>query len=128
VKAGVLIHPGLLEMLASLGHTDEILICDAGFPIPPQVRTIDFAYRPGHAPFLDLVTVVAATIHVQGTVVASEARGEVVAAIDEILGFPAEQIPHEAFKQRTRQCRGVVRTGEYTPYANVIMTVGVAFG
>jgi D-ribose pyranase len=36
-------------------------------------------------------------------------------------------IPHEEFKARTAAARAVVRTGEFTPYANVILIAGVTF-
>ncbi len=127
MKSGILIHPGLLAALASMGHTDEILICDAGYPVPADVPTIDLAYRPGQAPFLDVLTVVVATVHIEEATIAAEAAADLGAAIDEILGAPADRIPHVAFKERARRCRGVVRTGEHTRYANVILTVGVAF-
>ena len=34
---------------------------------------------------------------------------------------------HEAFKTRSRQSKAVVRSGEVTPYANIILCAGVAF-
>lgn len=127
MKAGILIHPGMLQLLASLGHTDELLVCDAGYPVPPQVPIVDLAYRPGHSPFLDVVSVVLATVQVERAVVATEADAELRIAIDGVLGFPSDEMAHASFKERARGCRGVVRTGEYTRYANVILTVGVAF-
>lgn len=127
MKAGVLLHPGLLQILASAGHTDEFLICDAGYPIPAGTPTIDLSYRPGHAPFLDIVSVVAATIHVERAFVASEADDELKIAIDTALGFPPDAMAHASLKERARGCRAVVRTGEYTRFANVILSVGVAF-
>lgn len=127
MKSGVLIHPGLLEVLASLGHTSDLLICDAGYPVPPGIRTIDLAYRPGHAPFLDVLSVVVATIHVDRAAIATEAGHDLAKAIDAVIGFDADRIPHASLKDLARSCRGVVRTGEYTRYANVILTAGVAF-
>ena len=127
MRAGILIHPGLLHLLASMGHTDELLICDAGYPIPAGAPIVDLAYRPGHAPFLDVLGVVQATVHVERAVVASEADEELRIAIDGALALAADNITHASFKERARGCRGVVRTGEYTRYANVILTVGVAF-
>jgi D-ribose pyranase len=36
-------------------------------------------------------------------------------------------VSHEEFKQRTNESRAVIRTGECTPYANVIFQAGVTF-
>lgn len=127
MKAGILIHPQLLQMLAAAGHTDEILICDAGFPVPPGIPTVDLAFRPGQARFLDVVEAVVATINVESATLATDVSDAVGSAVDRLLDFQAERIPHPQLKERARGCRGVVRTGEYTRYANVILTVGVAF-
>jgi D-ribose pyranase len=43
------------------------------------------------------------------------------------LGAPVDTVGHEEFKQRCRDSRAVVRTGEATPYANVILKAGVPF-
>ena len=45
-KSGI-INPELCEAIASLGHTDSIVICDAGLPIPPGVRRIDLSLVRG---------------------------------------------------------------------------------
>ena len=115
-------------MLASAGHTDELLICDAGYPVPVGVPTVELAYRPGQAPFLDVLSAVVATIHVERAVIAAEDVDDLGSAIDHLLVWsPADRVPHQALKERARTCRGVIRTCEYTRYANVILTVGVAF-
>jgi len=114
-------------MLASSGHTDELLVCDAGYPVPAGVPTVQLAYRPGHAPFLDVLAVIVGTIHIERASIASEADTDLGIAIDDVLGLTADRIEHSSLKRRARSCRGAIRTGEYTRYANVILTVGVAF-
>ena len=127
MRSGVLIHPGLLQMLASLGHTDEVLLCDAGFPIPAHVPRIDLAYRPGGPPFLDVLATVVASLHIEDATIAAEATDELGRAIDQIVMLPSRRIPHASLKARSLGCRGAIRTGEYTAFANVLLTVGVAF-
>ena len=127
MNAGVLIHPGLLHMLASAGHTDELLICDAGYPLPPDILRIDLGYRAGQAPFLDVLAAVAATIPIERASIAAEADSALGTAIAEVIGFEADRIAHASLKRRAMDCRGVVRTGEYTRYANIVLTVGAPF-
>jgi D-ribose pyranase len=127
VNAGVVIHPGLLEMLASAGHLDELLICDAGYPVPAGIPRIDLGYRAGQAPFLDVLAAVATTIPVERASIATEADSTLGTAIAQVLGFEADRIEHVSLKRRALECRGAVRTGEYTRYANVVLTVGVPF-
>ena len=53
---------------------------------------------------------------------------DLYAAIKERLGtVPIQTIDHEAFKVRTQSARAVIRTGEFTPYANIILSAGVVF-
>lgn len=58
----------------------------------------------------------------------SQRSPETEKALRTILGDATIQvIPHDSFKARTRQSVAVVRTGEFTPYANVILVAGVVF-
>ena len=43
------------------------------------------------------------------------------------FGSP-QTVSHEEFKRRSATARAVVRTGECTPYANIMLIAGVAFG
>lgn len=38
-----------------------------------------------------------------------------------------QAVAHEEFMQRSRSSVAIVRTGEFTPYANVILVAGVVF-
>ena len=40
------------------------------------------------------------------------------------IDAPIEAIPHMEFKKQTGASRAAVRTGEFTPYANVILVAG----
>ncbi len=40
---------------------------------------------------------------------------------------PMGEVPHEEFKRLTAQARAIGRTGEFTPYANIILYSGVVF-
>ena len=47
--------------------------------------------------------------------------------LQQLGAMPVATLPHEAFKAATRGARAVVRTGEFSPYANVILRAGVVF-
>lgn len=129
-KTGLLNQP-LSAVIAGLGHTDMLVIGDAGLPIPAGPQRIDLAVSAGVPPFLDVVRAVLGEMAVQGAVVAVEMASispAMHAALRDILGdIPVEVVPHEVFKARTREARAIVRTGEFTPYANVILIAGVVF-
>ena len=128
MKKGGIIHPELAYHIALLGHKDRICICDAGLPIPEGVVRIDFGYAPAHARFLSLLRALSEEVVVEETLMAVESSSELAG---EVAGlFPdaeARTIPHEQLKERLPEMCFIVRTGEFTPYANVILTCGVPF-
>lgn len=129
-KIGLLNQP-LSAVIAGLGHLDTLVIADAGLPIPPGVQRIDLAIHAGLPPFLEVVRAVLDEIEVQGAIIAEEMAvrsPEMYATLLDLLGdIPVETMSHVRFKEQIREARAVVRTGEFTPYANVILIAGVVF-
>lgn len=129
-KTGVLNHR-LSEVIATMGHTDILVLADAGLPVPPGVERIDLAVSAGVPALLDVARAVAAELQVERLIVASELVSrnpglpEAIAAL--FPGATVDRVPHEDFKAMTAKARAVVRTGECTPYANVILVSGVTF-
>jgi D-ribose pyranase len=126
MKKSGLLNPELVAAIAELGHTDEFIVCDGGYPIPEGLPRIDLAYRPGMPPFLDVLEAIMAEVVAEGAVIAEEASAEVAASIEKLVG-PAQRMPHEELKDRGYGARFAVRTGEFTPYSNVIVICGVPF-
>jgi D-ribose pyranase len=129
-KQGVLNHR-LAGVIAQMGHTDRLVIADAGLPVPKDVERIDLAVSPGLPTMLDVARAIAAELQVEQLIIAtelSERNARLVGDIRELFpGVEIVDVPHEEFKQLTRDARAVVRTGECTPYANVILCSGVIF-
>ena len=129
-KSGILNQP-ISALIAGLGHQDMIVIADAGLPIPAGVPRIDLALTPGIPTFLQVVDAVRQEMTVERLIVAAEMethRPAVRQALAErFAGVPTETRSHAAFKDLTRTAAAVIRTGEYTPYANVILVAGVNF-
>ncbi|OHD73110.1 MAG: D-ribose pyranase [Spirochaetes bacterium RBG_16_67_19] len=129
-KSGIL-HPELARVIASLGHGDGLCIADAGLPVPAGVLRIDLALAPGLPAFLPVLEAILGEMAVESAVIAEELPARSPAMHREIerrLGqTPIQTVAHERFKQLTAGCRAVVRTGEFTPYANIILKSGVVF-
>lgn len=129
-KTGLLNQP-LSDVIAGMGHLDTLVIGDAGLPIPATTRRIDLAVSAGVPAFLDVLRAVLSELQVQSAIVAEEMpvrSPQAYTALREMLGdIPVELIAHEAFKAQTVNARAVVRTGEFTPYCNVILVSGVVF-
>lgn len=130
-KTSTTINPALSRVISETGHTDLIVVTDAGLPIPPGSERIDLAYRPGAPAFLDVLDTVLAEMVVEGATVSAEiaeTSPDVLAALRERLpGIEIELVPHTEFKQRTHTARAFVRSGEFTPFANIILHAGVAY-
>ena len=131
MRKGELLNQPLTNVIAGLGHLDELVIADAGLPVPPQTERVDLALTAGIPGFLDSLKVVMSELEVESAVIAEELleispqmHHELLAVLGDL---PLELVSHENFKEMTTQARAVVRTGEFTPYANIILRAGVRF-
>lgn len=127
---GVL-HPELARTLASVGHGDRVGLADAGLPIPSVTPRIDLGFRPGQPALLDVLDAVLSELRVEAYVIAQESAHAAVWLVEALqLRLPtavAIWVTHEDLKASTRDARVVVRTGEFRPYANVLLQSGVDF-
>ena len=128
-----LLHARLAAVLNELGHTDTLVVADAGLPIPPGVERIDLALIPSVPGFVETLRAVLAELAVESAVLAEELAERspgLHAQIEALLGDRRVQIqavPHVELKALTSSARAVVRTGECTPYANIVLVAGVTF-
>lgn len=129
-KIGVLNQP-ISSVIAGLGHTDMMVIADAGLPIPDGPVRIDLALAERIPSFLKTLDVVLTEMQVEKAIVAEEilkVSPDLHAAVVKRLGDTLiEMISHENFKEQTQSAKAVIRTGEFTPYANIILVSGVVF-
>lgn len=129
-KIGIINQP-ISTVVSGLGHTDMLVIADAGLPIPPETERIDLALTAGIPTFLDTLKVILEEMQVETAIVAEEmvsVSPHIYEAIQSLLGdIPIKTIAHESFKEQTVSARAIVRTGEFTPYANIILVAGVVF-
>jgi len=129
-KKGILNHQIMLA-ISTMGHTDSLVIADAGLPIPPEVVRIDLALVPGVPGFVETLKAVLGELQVEEAVVATELKGKnpaVAGDVNRLLqGVKVQEVSHEQFKELTGKAVAVIRTGECTPYANVILRSGVFF-
>ncbi|MFE0392246.1 D-ribose pyranase [Bacillus licheniformis] len=129
-KHGIL-NSHIAKLLADLGHTDTIVIADAGLPVPPGVPKIDLTLTLGTPGFREVTKLIADEMVVEKVTAAQEIEsvnpGQAAFLKAEFSNQKIDYIPHEAFKKATSQAKAVIRTGEATPYANCILHAGVIF-
>lgn len=131
MKKDRLLNPNLISAIAAIGHTDLLVIGDAGLPVPKGVPVIDLSLVRGIPSFLDVLHAVLEELVVESYILAEEMEsknGAFFADTQRALGnLPCTRVSHEEFKRITGRASVLVRTGETTPYANVILQGGVNF-
>jgi len=129
-KIGIL-NKDISEVVAGMGHMDMLVVADAGLPIPAAVRRIDLALKAGLPGFLETVEAIASELLVERLIVAEETAQKsphIEAGLREVFaGVEVDKVPHAKLKELTSGAVAVVRTGEFSPYANVILVSGVIF-
>ena len=126
-KVGIINQP-ISAVISELGHTDTLTIADAGLPIPASTRRIDLALTAGVPSFVQTLQAILEELFVERAIVAEEMKAvspQIFAAVEQILvGVPIELVPHVSFKEQTADSRAIIRSGEFTPYANIILVAG----
>ena len=131
-KAGIL-NSDISRVLSYMGHTDLICVGDCGLPIPDEVERIDLALKFGVPGFMETLEVVVNDMKVEKIVLAEEIKTQNPKVLCEIEALFAGQeievqfMSHTELKALTRDCKAVIRTGEITPYANIILQSGCIF-
>ena len=133
MKRQGILNSDISRVLSYMGHTDCIAIGDCGLPIPDEVERIDLALTFGVPTFMDTLKVVKQDMKIEKIVLAEEiktANPKVLAEIEELFkgeDIEVEYVTHVELKKQTNDCKAVIRTGETTPYANIILQSGCIF-
>lgn len=129
-KRGML-NSHIAEVLANLGHTDTIVIADCGLPIPAGVKRIDLSLKIGTPGFKETLEAILEDMEVEKATIAEEINEnnpEIMSFIDQKFDRgQIHSVTHEEFKKQSANAKAVIRTGEATPYANIILHAGVIF-
>ncbi|MCE4956001.1 D-ribose pyranase [Macrococcoides caseolyticum] len=129
-KTGTL-NSEISKVLSDLGHTDEIVIGDCGLPIPDGVKKIDLALVKGLPGFMDVLTEIKKHMVIEHITLAEEIKSEnakILSDIEALMGeIESTFVTHESFKSLNKGAKAIIRTGEATPYSNIILRSGVNF-
>lgn len=127
MKRHGILNAELNAALSRLGHGDQVLLADCGMPAPHGVHVVDLALVLGIPRFEDVLAALVGDMVFEGATVAEEARGtDTESLVRGSLGDPG-YVSHEELKGLSSSAKLFVRTGEATPYANVLLTCGVPF-
>lgn len=123
LKTGIL-NPQINALLSRVRHTNTIVIADRGFPFWPQIETIDIALVDDIPTVLNVLQSLLPNFKVGPAWMAEEFRQvNTPEVIGQFVGTlpPIAWLPHVDLKQRVPSAIGLIRTGDTTQYANVIL-------
>ncbi|MGI6148734.1 MAG: D-ribose pyranase [Firmicutes bacterium] len=127
-KQGMVNH-FVSEILAGMGHTDRLVVTDMGFPIPQEAKKVDLTVRRNLPTFFDVLEAILEEFQVEKVILAAEmpdVSPEAHARIKELLpDVEYEYVPHWDLVDIARTSKGVIRTGDLTPYCNIVLVSGV---
>lgn len=137
MKRKGILNSEIARVLTYMGHTDHLCIGDCGLPIPEETERIDLALRFGQPSFMEVLKEVAEDMKIEKIILAKEMKDKNPEKLQEVLKFfdqfetgfkiEVEYVSHVELKKMTEKCKAVIRTGETTPYANIILQSGCIF-
>lgn len=132
MKKNGIINSQIAAVVADMGHMDWLAVGDAGTPVSKTVKKIDLSVVLGKPEFIDVLDAVLSELAVQKIYLAEEIKLENAAMLEKIYERFSEDIEidfisHAQLKQQLKESKAFVRTGEATPFANIILESGVVF-
>lgn len=131
MKKNGILNSDISRVLSYMGHTDRLCIGDCGLPIPETTERIDLALSFNNPTFMDTLKEVVKDMKVEKIILAEEIKDKNPKQNEAILelfkGIEVEYVPHTELKYLSGDCKAVIRTGETTPYSNIILQSGCIF-
>lgn len=133
MKKNGILNSEISKILSDMGHTDQLIIADCGLPVPDGVKKIDLSISEGIPSFEELLNLMMNEMKIEKAILAEEIKGKNSnlnkRTVEKLKSSDIEvvYIQHEEFKKQSQFSKTIIRTGEATPYANVILQSGVLF-
>jgi len=128
LQQGIL-NPHVLHLIARVRHTNTLVIADWAFPYWPQIETVDISLTHGVPTVLQVLELLKPDFKIGRVVQAREfleTNPETTinafnTAFGEIPNVVVERPAHLDFKKLVPSAIGLIRTGDSTPYGNIIL-------
>ena len=125
LKTGIL-NPQLASLLARVRHTNTVVIADRGFPFWPGIETVDLSVVNNLPTVLQVLAAIRPNCVFGKAWMAQEflkvnTKPVQKRFITALRGASLKFEPHVDFKKRVPHAIGLIRTGDATPYANMIL-------
>lgn len=125
LQTGIL-NPNVLDLIARIRHTNTLVIADWAFPYWPEIETVDISLTRGIPTVLDLLDLLTPVFKIgriwQADEFVTSNPAEMVERFAKSFGtIPLTREAHVDFKKRVPHSIGLIRTGDATPYGNIII-------
>lgn len=125
LKHGIL-NPAVNSLLSRVRHTNTLVLADRGFPFWPQVETVDLSLVDDLPTVLQVLAAIRPNFAIGQAHMAEEFRIHNTprtrrAFAAALAGIPVAYEPHVEFKRRVPGAVGLIRTGDTTQYANLVL-------
>lgn len=133
MKKNGILNSQIARVLSTLRHTDQIVIGDAGLPVPNGVEEIDIALKLGVPTFIEVLEELLKDMKIEKVILADEIKTENSDQLQDVMKLiqlddgAIDFVSHEHFKELTANTKVIIRTGEMTPYSNIILQSDVIF-
>jgi len=121
-----IVNRDICDILSTLGHTDEVIVCDAGFAIPLGVRTIDISLAENVPTVPQVLAELRKHFSVEKLVISEETKKVSPTRFKEFVkafgkGMAVELLSQNEIRARARTVKAVIRTGDFTAYSNIVL-------
>ncbi len=125
MRKGKILNSDIVSVIARMGKTDKICVSDCVLPIPDDVITIDLSVYRGYPDLLTVLQTVLSEFKAERYYLADEIKNKNADMYRDLqsvmLGTKEEIVNHDEFKEMIKNVKAVIRTGECSPYSNIIL-------
>lgn len=124
-KSGI-INAELMYELTSLRHTDKMVICDAGYPIPRDAVVVDVSLKENMPRVMNVLPLILNEIIVEKYVIFDLAK-QVNQPLYKYFkntftnAQECQEVSMSEFQKLAEDAKFYIRTGDVTPCANILL-------
>lgn len=124
-----IVNRELSRVLSEQGHGDLLMVVDAGFAIPKGADVVDISLTENCPMLIDTLKVLTRFFSVEKLIFADKTKEVSPTLFNRVIGLfdkdmPVELVTHPQLKEMSTRVKAVIRTGDFTAYANVILVSG----
>jgi D-ribose pyranase len=129
MKESGILNSDIASVISRQGHGDLLLIADAGFAIPRGIEVIDIALSENQPRVIDFLNELKKHFSVEKIIMANQTKKANPSYFNEIISVfdddtEVETIDHKELRKLSESVKAVIRTGDFTAYANVLLVSG----